>query len=506
MQKKQWIRIGVCMALVLIGTPFFVVNTAERPYVRIDQGASTTKQRTVTLYLLGSPNTAEMRISNDGVFDTEPWEPYRSKKTWQLDVGRGTKRVYVQYRDTNKKEDRTIYQDTITYSIPTQMSVSMQIDGGSTATTDRYVSLDLTYSEGVEEIRISESTDVSRSNWVPVRTTIPFVISAGSGPKTVYVEFRDGNNVTKVVSDTITYTEPTGAIAPGTLLQGQTGYLFYYGVGGKIHPFLDTTVYHSWYENFDAVMKVSDQRLAQFVIGTSICMRPGTWIIKFESDPRLYGVELGCILRPIYSEIEAYILYGAKWKERVHELPTAFKDDYRVLDPRRVTTLGEIDRDNDGVPKSIEDEYGTRDDRADTDLDNISDYEEIYFWFTDPNNADTDSDGFSDGREILTGYSPLGASQLFAIPKQSYTYPRGTVVKNPDSPMLYYVGLNYTYIPIGRDTNVLEYTSNRLHPRFIVYPPFNISLEPVFNGIFNRTQEIVISPTQSTPSFDVYPL
>jgi hypothetical protein len=506
MQKKQWIVAMFFFGMCIMFIPLFFVQSAERPYIRIEQGVSSTNKRTVTLYLLGPKHATDMRISNDGVFDDEPWEPYRSRKEWKLSYGAGIKRVYVQYRDTNKHVDSTIYQDTITYSIPANMVVGVQIDGGKETTASRYVTLTLTYSEGVEEVRISESSDFSRSVWLPVRATVPFVVSAKKGTKTVHVEFRDGNNTTRVVTDTIYYTEPNSAITPGTLLQGQTGYLFYYGVGGKIHPFLDTTVYQSWYENFDNVVQVSNRMLAEYVIGKPVCMRPGTWLIKFESDPRIYAVELGCILRPIYSQVEAYILYGEKWQERVHELPTAFKDDYRVLDTRRVTGIGEIDRDNDGVPKSVEDEYGTRDDRADTDLDGISDYEEIYFWFTDPTNPDTDGDGFSDGAEILAGYSPLGSGPLRNIPRNSYTYPRGSVVKNPDSTMLYYVGLNYTYIPIGNSIFVPEYTTNRLHSRFIIYPPFPITLSPIFNGRFHRSQEIVISPSDSNELFQVFPL
>lgn len=40
-----------------------------------------------------------MRLSNDGVFDTELWEPFVTSKAWTLSAGDGNKAVYVLYRD-----------------------------------------------------------------------------------------------------------------------------------------------------------------------------------------------------------------------------------------------------------------------------------------------------------------------------------------------------------------------------------------------------------------------
>lgn len=48
----------------------------------------------------------------------------------------------------------------------------------------------------------------------------------------------------------------------------------------------------------------------------------------------------------------------------------------------------------------------------DTDVDGLSDVDEIYKYHTDPNNADTDFDGFLDGDEIKKGYSPLQNKKL----------------------------------------------------------------------------------------------
>lgn len=505
MQKKQWIwSLGIAGILIILAP--FIVDSATRPYVRIDNGATRVTSREVILSLLGPSNVRSMRISNDGVFDTEVWEPYRSQKEWTLDYGRGTKRVYVQFRTLQGEIDRTTYQDTIILSIPTTMTVSLAIDDTERDTTSRYVPLDLTYSAGVEEVRFSESAQFTGAEWLPVQDRMLYVLSDASGTKTIYAEFRDGNNTTKVVSDTVVYTPSPGALKSGTVLQGQQGYLFYYGVDGQIHPFFDSVVYHSWYDNFDEVVSVSNQKLASYLIGEPVCMRAGSWLVKFPHDPRVYAVELGCVLRPIYSQIEAYVLYGPQWEQRIHELPVSLQSAYRVRDPRTIyTDTDVIDADKDGVPSTVEEEYGTRDDRFDSDSDGISDYEEIYFWFTDPTDADSDDDSFSDGREILAGYNPLGLGALSRIPENTYQYPEGSLVRNPKNGTLYYVGFDYTYLIVG-STRSSEFTSNRLLERFIITPAFDMTLRPLDTRRLKIDQEVVRYPSVSNRQFTVLPL
>ncbi len=71
-----------------------------------------------------------------------------------------------------------------------------------------------------------------------------------------------------------------------------------------------------------------------------------------------------------------------------------------------------LDSDSDGLTNAQEKLYGTNPYVADTDKDNLSDYEEIKIYHTDPLNPDTDGDGFSDGMEVKSGYNPLGAGKL----------------------------------------------------------------------------------------------
>ena len=78
-----------------------------------------------------------------------------------------------------------------------------------------------------------------------------------------------------------------------------------------------------------------------------------------------------------------------------------------------------LDTDEDGIPDIYEKEFGTDPNKADTDDDGLTDYEEIYLTDTDPlvynsfnenlsdSDADSDSDGITNRKEIDIGTNPL---------------------------------------------------------------------------------------------------
>ena len=59
--------------------------------------------------------------------------------------------------------------------------------------------------------------------------------------------------------------------------------------------------------------------------------------------------------------------------------------------------------------------YGTHAGRVDTDIDGLSDYDELFIYSTDPLIADTDGDGISDGDEIKLGTDPHGETDILSV-------------------------------------------------------------------------------------------
>lgn len=76
-----------------------------------------------------------------------------------------------------------------------------------------------------------------------------------------------------------------------------------------------------------------------------------------------------------------------------------------------------VDSDSDGLTDDEEATHGTNPSLADTDNDDLTDYEEIMIWKTNPLNPDSDGDSFSDGTEVKNNYNPNGTGKLLELPK-----------------------------------------------------------------------------------------
>ena len=63
--------------------------------------------------------------------------------------------------------------------------------------------------------------------------------------------------------------------------------------------------------------------------------------------------------------------------------------------------------DNDQLTDGEEIFLGTCPSNNDTDSDDLSDFEEVLVYQTNPLEADTDGDGVDDGQEIVDGTDPL---------------------------------------------------------------------------------------------------
>jgi hypothetical protein len=90
-----------------------------------------------------------------------------------------------------------------------------------------------------------------------------------------------------------------------------------------------------------------------------------------------------------------------------------FFDEDNNLDDNDLGMDMELDSDLDGLTDYEEiNIYGTDPFNSDTDGDGLTDYEEINIYGTDPLKSDTDGDSYPDGEEVLNGYNPLGEGLL----------------------------------------------------------------------------------------------
>lgn len=461
---------------------FFLLNYASAAvtsYITIEDGNIRTSGRRVSLTIRPPSDARLMKVTNENNFDDAAWQNIDRYKNWTLEYGAGVKKVSVKFRDSRGREFGP-YSDTIFLSAPRTVKADFEINGNDKKTSSRNVILTFDINTAVEKIEISNSSDFSDLEEFIPDENLSWVLSSGSGKKTVYVRFEDVNGNTKQVSKTIEYVQPSHYIQEGTIIKGQSETLYYLGLDGRIHPFLNLAVYHSWYKDFSDVMYVSDAKLQEYNIGEPVCLRAGTWLVKFPHSSRIYAVEPGCQIRPIRSETEAFILYGDTWQKRIIELDDVFRNFYTVTDISNLSNAE--DEDQDGVDEDTEGLYNTSESKSDTDRDGVSDYEEIYFWFSDPAKKDTNSNGVSDSQEIRKGFSPVSSLPISELPEGSYLPPVGTVFYGAKDKKTMYYQYNGEYLGTITESVFKKYNTPT---HFVSRTPFVFSLQRP--KLFSRT-------------------
>jgi len=119
----------------------------------------------------------------------------------------------------------------------------------------------------------------------------------------------------------------------GARIRGSQAAVYYCGDDGRRYTFPNERVYFSWYQDFNGIEQLPDETLAQIPLGGNTTYRPGTRMIKIVSDPRVYAVSRGGVLRHIPSEAVARQLYGDRWQQQIDDVSDAFFVNYTVGDP-----------------------------------------------------------------------------------------------------------------------------------------------------------------------------
>ncbi len=108
--------------------------------------------------------------------------------------------------------------------------------------------------------------------------------------------------------------------------------VYYCGADGKRYVFPNQAIYNSWYEGFDGVITITEEQLASIPLGGNVTYKPGKRLIKITSDPKVYAVAHGGVLRWVQDPVVAETLYGANWAKEVDDISETFFISYTVGD------------------------------------------------------------------------------------------------------------------------------------------------------------------------------
>jgi len=106
--------------------------------------------------------------------------------------------------------------------------------------------------------------------------------------------------------------------------------VYYVGKDGKRHSFPNKGVFFSWYKNFNSVQEVSLGELQGYELGANVTYRAGVKMVKFTTDPKVYAIGHGGILRWIKTEELARAFYGSDWNKNIDDIPDTFLANYEI--------------------------------------------------------------------------------------------------------------------------------------------------------------------------------
>lgn len=156
----------------------------------LDNGASETTDRTVTLNYVatGSPN--QYMASENESFSGASWINISGTPEFVLSAGNGTKTVYFKVRRTSDQLASDYEEDSITLAVPAPTITVVLLDGGSSTTSDEVVILGIAATGSPDQYMASEDDEFTGLEWLPISDPMYFTLSPGDEEKTVYVKVK----------------------------------------------------------------------------------------------------------------------------------------------------------------------------------------------------------------------------------------------------------------------------------------------------------------------------
>ncbi len=109
--------------------------------------------------------------------------------------------------------------------------------------------------------------------------------------------------------------------------------VYYYAQNGKRYVFPNEGVYYTWFSDFSDIVSITDEQLASMPLGGNVTYRPGIRMVKIQTDPKVYAVDQGGVLRWVTSEKVANNLYGTNWNNYIHDISDAYYINYQIGEP-----------------------------------------------------------------------------------------------------------------------------------------------------------------------------
>ena len=325
----------------------------------INGGAQTASTIYVTLDTTAN-NADQFQIgSNADLSDAGAYQQYYATRTYTLRPKLGLQYVCVRYRNSSNGLTSSIMCDSIELvsngvNKPTVSYVRIN-DGQSTAV---YRNVQLYFgATGANRVAVSNTSDFANATWDWFENIKYWQLSAGNGLKTVYYMLAsDNGSVTDVSTMSITLQDtmggnttnpqgpndvrslPSGVYPHMLVKRAGNSAVYYVGRNGYRYAFPNQKVFLTWYTDLDLkatnkgglVITLADSTLASIPLGGNVTYRPGSKMVKFIDNPKVYAVDSNGLLRWVASENVARDLYGYEWSKQVEDISDSFFVNYKI--------------------------------------------------------------------------------------------------------------------------------------------------------------------------------
>ncbi len=130
----------------------------------------------------------------------------------------------------------------------------------------------------------------------------------------------------------ILYPDPP-KLAGNVLVGPKVPTKFYLARDGKRYVFPDETkTFDTWKSALPPIKNVTQDELESYPLGGNVWYRPGTRLIRIQSDARIFAVARGGVLRAL-NEGTAEALFGKDWKSLLDTLQDHYFTNYNPGEP-----------------------------------------------------------------------------------------------------------------------------------------------------------------------------
>ncbi|MFA6514469.1 MAG: M23 family metallopeptidase [Patescibacteria group bacterium] len=172
------------------------------------------------------------------------------------------------------------------------------------------------------EIRLPDDTAISPYEYLQTALKIYAYNIAAVEAASPTINFDKGLTITDGVP---VYCEAGSLIRIPT-----TSSVYYCGADGKRYVFPNSSTYATWYSDFSSVKTISLEEMSKIMLGGNVTYKPGVKLVKIQTDPHVYAVDLNGTLRLILTPAIAEKYYGKDWNKRVEDIPDTFFINYKI--------------------------------------------------------------------------------------------------------------------------------------------------------------------------------